>query len=395
MAQWQKEFSSMKESPAARKMSLQNRALALRDAREAERRAFVDQMYRLQWQTSCDDGRLLDSKATIKRVMDDREIQLHQKAEIAQKLAVEDGLLMGEWKQRIDELEKRETEKEQNRRTMETEIKGMLDSQVEHHFMRKEALRDRNARDAAEELAAWKTAKEKDDAQTEQRHILSKARGIETRNFNQSRLHLRAEAAEEVKAQDMLLLNFALDKEHSELASESAKRNEEKETTKRYQEYLKVQMIKEAENFATVDAQRQAEEDKIWAKREKELQDRSDARALLWAQTDVSRQDQIRWKKEREVKERQDVFSPNGHMEELDRLEAAKQGARKSAIAMNHNGVLAQVDHKKRLAKREEQEKYLEVKIMDKVEKEHRQRLAEMSGEVKVNFPNRHTQWYS
>lgn len=265
---------------------MQKRALALRDERETERRAFVDEMYKLQWKESCDDGRLLDSKAAITFVKDERVRQLEQKALIAEKLAHEDELLTREWHQRIRELETKEDEKEAFRRAMEKEIKSMLDSQVEMLHERKEALRARMVTDARDELAAWQAAKNLDDEKDRRNHELARARGMETRVFNQSRLHLRKQAADQVKAQDLLLLNFALDKEASEVAGELAKKHEEEETTKRYTEYLKAQMIKEAENTGVVEALRKAEEDKIWDKRDKEQQDRKDARANLWAKTD-------------------------------------------------------------------------------------------------------------
>jgi hypothetical protein len=399
MDQWQKEFSELGESPQDRKMALQSRALALRDAREAERRAFVDEMYKLQWQSSCDDGRLLDSKATIKQVMSDRERQVEHKGETASKVKAEEDMLMAEWKQRIDELETKENEKEAYRAAMEKEIKGMLDEQVEAHHGRKDALRARQAMDAAEEMREWRAAKDKEEAEDEEKAIIARQRGVETRVFNQSRLHLRAEAAETIKARDLVLLNFALDKEREKEAQEAAKRREEKDTTKRYQDYLEMQMVKEAEDNAEVDAVRKEAEDRIFAKREQEQQDRLDARNELWRKTDVGRQDQIRMQYERAIKEAEDdnaMSSRNGgNQDELDAIEAAKRAAHKQALIENQMGIRAQASYKKRVGRREVQEKYLEAKIMSKVEAEHKARLTEMAGTVKVNFPNKHTQWYS
>ena len=109
---WQAEMLTEKKSPADRLRTLQDRAIALRDAREAERRKFVDKMYHEQWQASCDDGRLLDSKATIKHVVGERETQIQQKAEIAEKIAVEGEILDGEYKKRVAELAAKEDAKE-------------------------------------------------------------------------------------------------------------------------------------------------------------------------------------------------------------------------------------------------------------------------------------------
>lgn len=399
MSQWEKEFSSEKETPADRKLSLQTRALALRDENERERRAFCDKMYRLQWQTSCDDGRLLDSKATVQRVMEDRAEQLRQKEEIRQKLLLEEEMLSREWQQRIDELEARENEKESARRRQEMEIKGMLDTQVASHAVRKEALRARVAAEATEELTALKAAKDKDRAKEHAKISLERSMGTETREFNQSRLHLRGEAAERVRGEDLLLLNFALDKERAEAAAEHAKKHAEHETTKRYQEYLKAQRVREAQNTAAVDAVRKAQEDAVFEAREKEQQDRLDARNSLWAKTDAGRREQIRMRAEREAKAQEEdaveVAKIGRNQAELDRIEAEKVAAFKKAVVDNHSGILAQVGHRNRLKKKEEQGKFLESKIMLKAESEHRQRLTELAGEVKVYFPNKHIQWYS
>lgn len=397
MDMWQKEFEAGDASPAERKASLQARALELRDAREAERRAFVDEMYKLQWQTSCDDGRLLDSKATVKRVVSDRQVQEQQKAEFAMKQQAEDDVLTAQWQQRIDELEAKETEKEAYRRGMEKEIKGMLDQQVDAHNARKEALKARRAAEAREEMIEWRAAKDKAGAEELQRYLTSKERGMETREFNESRLHLRAEAAAEVRAEDLLLLNYALEKERAAEAAEQAKRDEEKATTKRYQDYLKAQMVKEAADLKEIDAMRKADEDKIWAKKEKEQQDRRDAREALWQATNSTRQEQMRLKADRLAAEEAERVShaDDPHLDEIDRLEAAKQAARKAATMGNQLGVRAQVSYKERVQRREEQEKFLESKLMEKVEKEHKERLGEMAGTVKVHFPNKHTQWYT
>jgi hypothetical protein len=372
MDMWQKEFTEVKESPEDRKNSIQARALALRDAREAERRAFVDKMYRMQWQTSCDDGRLLDSQATIKHVMDVRNDQIREKQEIQKRLDEDDRMMMDEWRQRIDELEAKENAKEQYRKEMEKEIKGMLDEQIEAHQGRKADLKARQAADYEEEFAEWKAAKEMEEAAEQERYTIAKQRGVATRNFNQSRLNIRKERADLVRAEDLVLLNYALEKERAAEAAEQQKRDFEMETTKRYQAYLKAQMIKEQVDESANDSLRKAEEDKIWAKREKEQQDRADARANLWDKTDKGRQEQIRLKKEREMKEKEDddalAGKHGGNQDDLDNIKAAKDAARERATMENQLAVRAQAAYKQRLSRREEQEKFLDGKIMNKVE---------------------------
>jgi len=274
MDAWQREHASEKESPVDRKAALQARALKLRDERERERRAFADQMYKLQWQQSCDDGRLLDSKATLKHVVDVREQQTAHKAEIEARLKEEEARKMVEWKQRLDELDAKENEKGAYRAAMEKEIKGMLDSQVEANHGKKKALKERMAADAKEELEELRAAVQREEAKENAKLTLARQRGAETREFNQARLGMREAAAEEQKRRDLMLLNYAIAKERASDNADAAKKAEEKSTVKRYQEYLEAQMIKDRQDLGHADALRKAEEDKIWDMRDAEQQRR-------------------------------------------------------------------------------------------------------------------------
>jgi hypothetical protein len=396
---WQAEMLTEKKSPADRLRTLQDRAIALRDAREAERRKFVDKMYHEQWQASCDDGRLLDSKATIKHVVGERETQIQQKAEIAEKIAVEGEILDGEYKKRVAELAAKEDAKEKYLHDLNLEIKGILDEQVVMMESRRQALRDQQAADAVEEMAEWQEAKDKEEAKERDRYLDARARGVETRKFNQTRLGIRAEQDAEIRAQDRLLLNYALDKEAAEKAAEKAKADAEKATTKRYQEYLRLQMVKEAADESAADALRRADEDRVMERREKQQQDRRDARAYLWKITDEGRQEQMRQKYEAELKFLEEEAALDaqlgGGQDELDEIERQKVERHRKAVMDNQVGVRQQAAYKQRVLRKEKQDAFLEGKIMRKVEKEHSHRLTTLAGTVKTHFPNKHTQWYS
>lgn len=396
---WQKEMMAEKETPEDRLSTLQNRAIALRDSRETERRKFVDRMYHQQWQLSCDDGRLLDSKATIKQVVQDRETQIAQKAEIAKKIQAEANQLDQEYKRRVAELAAKEDAKEKYMHDLNMEIKGILDEQVVMMEARRQALRDQKAMDAAEEMKEWQEAKDREDAKEAARYAEAKARGLVTRKFNETRLGIREQHEAETRRQDRLLLQYALDKEEAEKAAEKAKADEEKATTKRYEEYLKLQMVKEAADESAADALRKADEDRVMERREKEQQDRRDARAYLWKITDEGRQEQIHQKYEAERKFLEDEAALDvllgGGQDELDEIERQKQERHKKAVMINQLGVRQQAAYRQRMLRKEKQDAYLEGKIMRKVEKEHSHKLTTLSGTVKTRFPNKHTQWYS
>merc|ERR1712065_23979 len=85
-----------------------------------------------------------------------------------------------------------------------------------------------------------------------------------------------------------------------------AKKEGQKQAALQYRKYLEELMIKEAEDNTELDAVRLAEEMKIWKARDKVLQGREDARTYLMQQVDQGRQEQIRLRKERDAKEKQD-----------------------------------------------------------------------------------------
>ena len=112
MASWTAEINDIGESPGERKEALRARATALRDAREKDRREFVESCYQKQWRDQCDDARTLDSKAMMKFVSSDRKVQESQKLDVKAQAAVDEAAYVDEWRVRMDELEKLELAKE-------------------------------------------------------------------------------------------------------------------------------------------------------------------------------------------------------------------------------------------------------------------------------------------
>jgi len=399
MQQWQDAVKNSRESTEDRKASIAQRAIALRDAREAERKEFVEQCYRDQYRNACDDARFLDAKALTKYVMDEREKQIEMKHTRREELRRESEALDRQCQERLVELDEKESEKERTRRQMEFEIRGILDGQTANLRRRKEALRQQQAEDAAIEHAEWKAAMDKEQEEQSKRTALAYARGRAIREFNESRKHLRREAEAHVREQDMMLLQYALDKEKADEMNEARKREEEKETTKVFQEYLKAQMIKEAQNDALVEELRKAEEDRIWERKEGEQRKRDEARAYLMRITNEGRQTQIEEKRKRHAEELAYEGSENEYMDreqaELDRIEADKEARRRLATDKNLAYIKGQIAAKERARRREEQEKFLETKIMERNEEEHRRQLAEQAGRLKLYHPIKHTSWYT
>merc|ERR1711998_709985 len=204
---------------------------------------------------------------------------------------------------------------------------------------------------------------------------------------------------EQDKAEDLMLLQYALDKEKADEAFELKKKMQERDATKQYQEFPRVQMAKEAEDTAMVDELRKAAEDAIWEKKENEQRKQREAREFLMAEVDRGRQQQIKEKFQNSRLGLEDDVLVGAkfkeQQKELDRIELEKETARKQARIDNMLGVRGQAAMKEKLRAKEEQAKFLSSKLMAKMEEEHGKKLALQAGVARTFYPIKQTQWYT
>jgi len=204
---------------------------------------------------------------------------------------------------------------------------------------------------------------------------------------------------EEERQNDLVLLRYALLKEQQDDEKEAAKRANEKQMSKRYQEYLAAQMIKEKEDNTTVDALRLQLENRIWDEKDKDEQNKTAARAFLMAQVDAGRKAQIEDKATREAEEQlegvREVAEYNAANAAVNQLEDEKaEQLRKMRIA-NQAGVVTQKAYKAKTDAREKQLEFLASKALVQHEKDHVNTLDEQAGEVRLYRPLKHTNWYT
>lgn len=399
MASWTAEINDIGDSPGERKEALRARATALRDAREKDRREFVESCYQKQWRDQCDDARTLDSKAMMKFVSSDRKVQESQKLDVKAQAAVDEAAYVDEWRVRMDELEKLELAKESMRKQMDGEVKGILDQQIDDLVARKEQLALQREDDAKLEMDEWRAAQAAEAAELDTRKQISYARGREVREYNDLRLGMRAEVKEEARQNDLVLLRYALLKEQQDDEKEAAKRANEKLMSKRYQEYLAAQMVKEKEDNTTVDALRLQLENRIWDEKDKDEANKTAARAFLMGQVDAGRKAQIEDKGVREADEQleghREVAEYNAANAAVNQLEDEKAEQLRKMRLANQSGVVTQKVYKGKTDAREKQLEFLASKALVKHEKDHVDTLDEQAGEVRLYRPLKHTNWYT
>jgi transcription elongation GreA/GreB family factor len=110
------------------------KAYALRDAREKARQDYVQRRLNDQWRDSCDDARTLDSKAMTLFMNQERLRQIREKVERKQLLSKQEDHFLVEWNRQMDELERRDREKEEYRRRIDKETSDAIRKQVSNRL---------------------------------------------------------------------------------------------------------------------------------------------------------------------------------------------------------------------------------------------------------------------
>jgi hypothetical protein len=225
------------------------------------------------------------------------------------------------------------------------------------------------------------------------------SRGREIVEFNKENKRIRDQEAEIEKEQNAILLDYALRKEAEQIAIEEAKRNANRESAMKYKKYLEEQMIKEAEDTAFLDEVRRREEEKVWKARDDALKAREDARRYLMQMVDQGRQEQIRYRHEQTIREKEDdkkfLYKFAVDNEEGRRKDEAERERRRNENLANNQELQKQIEIRKMREELERQEAYLADKEMKYREKVHQQKLAEQAGSVRLQYPLQKNNWFT
>eukprot|EP00903_Cladosiphon_okamuranus_P014745 g13663.t1 len=399
MEGWEYEILNSAETIEQRKARILEKATKLRDARENSRRNYVQECYDRQWRDACDDARTLDSKANTEWVTARRWEQVAEKAAREEENARLEEQHMAKIRERIAYLEAQEHAAQEKRERRNQLMRKDLDTQVAYNADRCRQLWEQTARDDLKELNELRAIVRAEEERAEAKKKEAHARGAEVRDFNEARKEMRVIAAEQTKQQDLALLEYAIQKDKAGEAEEQAKREEEKRVLRQYNEYLKEQMVKEAQDEAQYDEIRQKAEARIWDQRDAQLKAQRDAREALMQQVHLGRQEQIRLKALREAEQltadmEQARLDKESFLAEEER-EREKEMRKRQELLDNTAKLREQMAGARAQAERDQQEEYLRVKQMEAYERRHRERLEKQAGVVITHHPLKHTQWYT
>lgn len=354
------ELKDVFEAPEDRRKRLEEKAMALKNKREEARRKNVQAMYDKQFRATCDAYRELQSLQRTKIAVDGLQAQIDDKVNEEKRLAKADAEFADIWLADMQRKAEREQTEKKERAAANKVTTSVLDEQTAY---KRRIIEEEKAKVQAEDqrlLSIW--SKEKEDAiqkaLVEEREKAANLKKIQQANINRRAVDERKIMVE--KARDKYLLEKQLEKEAADIARERAVKQAQRDSSRAYQEQLRLLMIKEKEDMSAMNQIIADAEEERWAKRERQWNAEARAREQLMREVKVTRDLQIEAKKQRKVEEKiQD--------------EAYAQLARQV-----YNETLAKEEAKKRVVKEQamRRAKLLEQQIREKKEEKIREKQA-------------------
>lgn len=387
---WREEVLLKVESVEERKARIMERAYKLRDAREASRKGYIEDCYNRQWREACDDARTLDSGAMSMWVGKERKAQIDNNQVLRGEAAEQEAVWVENWKKQLAEIDAKEDGKGDFKKQMEMETQEDIRRQMEKNYALRESLKVAKRNEDIAEIAECRAAIAEEDAKQAARRQRAVDVGIATAAYNAANAgHVGAKTAQE-KEHDSILLAYSLRKEAAEKAVEQKKKDDAKAAAQEFRMYLQEQMVKDAEDDGALDAMREAEARKVYKQREDALNAREEARATLMRSVMAGREEQIQAKMDAISKARQEEidYAKTFIQDAKDGMarEGNEAAIRREANELNQNRLNEQIERRRLLKEREQQEVYLADKQMERMERLHKQKLTSQAGNLRLHF---------
>jgi hypothetical protein len=387
MNAWQNEVSSNVETADDRKNKIRARAKTLYDARKAQESGFVSTQRARQWRDASDDLRSLDTHATLMDVAERRREQLFEKnRQQAQQIEDEQQWSLA-WEQDRLQKEAREEMDSAKRSVMNKEMRRDLDLQRQQRAYRADCMKNKEDDEAGMTKERWRQEKVLQEEHDQKVKAAERARGRAVLEYNNARQMNRAEDAKLEMQNDLVLLQVALEKERRELEEEEEKKRQEKEMTKQFQEHLRQQMVKEAQDDTLLEELRRQDEERTFKKKEAQYMKEQSARANLLALTVQGRKDQLAMKAMAQQQDREQdrlhAQSVQAECERLEILERQTAGQQAKARFDNQAAVRFQVSKKKSQTDKAKQDDYLQLRQMQYSEKNYQKMLSAHQNQVR------------
>jgi len=379
MSQWKNTLQSSLEVTQEERMErIRTRAYELKAKREAERQKFVKECYERQWRDACDDLRAIDSKATLDRIVGDRESMIKSKRILEEQEQKQNSQNDANCMSLIN---KEDDDGQSQRRQSSIEVKRALDHQVQWKIAQAESIAKQTQRGEQEKLRHLAYLEQR--AQESAKQAIEQAKRGGDEMLQETRLRAKQREAEQEleKKQNLILLQHALDSERRQIEQEQAKKELGKEFAQEYVQCLREQAKLEEKENAHANEIRDAESDRITRLNDEKIRAEAEMKRRWMGEVNITRQEQIRRKKMEAAALREEVDREvaSAKASLLRAEESENRNAEKAQAARTENMLANKVTAESRAKEREreQEEKFLIQKQIQNDQRIYQKRLAE------------------
>ncbi|CEG39609.1 uncharacterized protein PHALS_09847 [Plasmopara halstedii] len=399
METWKNDCLANVETPEDRKQKMIERAMALKERREKERQAIVDEKRMQLYRESCDDIRVEDSHKIQQLVLNDRDKQLKEMTQFAQQEHALELKMAQLWEE--DRLKKEERERQDVELAIKRneEMKHILDLQVDLVQKKRSELKERKQKEEKEQRSEWERLQQVEEELKQRNREREVKRALDVKTFNQERVEATRLASERERLYDQRLLEQVLAQEAETQRQERELQHQFRQEQLEYQQMLKRQMEIEAKDLSHLDKIRKDMEDEVWAKRDAEHEAEEAARQELLQQVLRSRSAQIDKKRtliaQAKAQDAAYLSQIQRDAEEALQKELREQEERREILKRTQSDLLRQQNEKRVADEEAKQREYLELKRMELAEKQHKERVKDFATHIPpTNFRRKTAQWY-
>ncbi|KAH9524685.1 hypothetical protein Btru_027525 [Bulinus truncatus] len=377
-----KEMDEKQETVLERQAKMRERAKFLKDKRESERLAFVQEKYDQQFKAQCEELRSTLSKRHQDQVCLERLEQLRHKEEIAQEEKAISDMYDKLWEQ--DMLEKAARE-EREAKDLHERNRGVLDvlrkqmAALEAQKEEANRLKEEEAHLMKEQQAMWKMEdeiahQEKLRKQRETRDMLDHSLAFKARK--------KAKEEQEQLAFDLKILEQLIEESRNEALETMQRKRELREEDQRFRAYLKQLMEDEKAREKELEKIIQNEVEAAWEKRTDQWRKERIARKIILENVMAGRAKQIQERLEENKRQQIEAAREKEELQhqiaENQRIESEQNLKQKQIHFSHQNDLLSQIAYNSKLREEEracELDEYLKAQ---QAEKEYQTRMKQI-----------------
>ncbi|KAM8854161.1 cilia- and flagella-associated protein 53-like isoform 2-T3 [Synchiropus picturatus] len=341
------EGKSNKETPEERQAKMAERAKALREKRETERKQLVDNKLDQLFREKCQELRNNQSRQLVQHVSTDRAGQLRSRKEQLERLRLEDEMFNQLWAADGRAKEERERQRVQKEQERGEELMKELKMQME--ASEEQRRRDRVLKEEEAHLLRQQQEVLQLQMQREQHQKLQLQVGRRQQLDESLREKMQRTSREEQDElqMDLQVLHQLLEKERQEAADKKVKLRCEQ---LRHIQYVQEELQKQKQTDEQAQRLRDEQLQEAYEQREKQIQLQRDARRRMMEEIMATRRVQIaeklRVNREQQLELLREREELNYLIEEMKIAEAEEKQSQRQACVENKLNLQEQVNER-------------------------------------------------